>query len=238
MIVRLLNLIEDLSADLRDAQVEIQRLRDEVNRLKGEQGKPNIKANQPKLTQSDHSSEKERRKSKPREKVTLQIHREQMLEVDKASLPADAEFKGYEDVVVQDIIFRADNVCFHKEKYWAASTGQTYLAELPHGYEGQLGPGIKALTVTLYFGGGIVFATINAASRLAHTVWGLAALRCSQHLGAAPFQLVGAMIHPLRNLCQKTIVIVRVNRYGYWLVCRRCSYSSHRRTVVSHCRKP
>ena len=47
LIVRLLNLIEDLSADLRDAQVENQRLRDEVNRLKGEQGKPNIKANTP-----------------------------------------------------------------------------------------------------------------------------------------------------------------------------------------------
>jgi len=68
-------------------------------------------------------------------------------------LPVDAEFKGYADVVVQDIVFRADNVCFHKEKYWAASTGQTYLAELPRGYEGQFGPGIKALSLTLYFGG-------------------------------------------------------------------------------------
>jgi hypothetical protein len=47
LVVRLLNLIEALSADLRDAQVEIQRLRDEVNRLKGEQGKPNVKGNTP-----------------------------------------------------------------------------------------------------------------------------------------------------------------------------------------------
>jgi len=47
LVVRLLNLIEALSADVRDAQVEIQRLRDEVNRLKGEQGKPNVKANTP-----------------------------------------------------------------------------------------------------------------------------------------------------------------------------------------------
>jgi len=30
---------------LRDAQIENQRLRDEVNRLKGEQGKPKIKGN-------------------------------------------------------------------------------------------------------------------------------------------------------------------------------------------------
>ena len=159
LIVRLLNLIEDVSADLRAAQAEIQRLRDENNRLKGEQGKPNIKANKPKPPQTDHSSEKERRKPKQHQKrgkkATLQIHREQTLEVDKAILPADAEFKGYEKVVVRDVVFRADNVCFHKEKYWAASTARTYLAELPRGYEGQFGPGIKAFTVTLYFGCGM-----------------------------------------------------------------------------------
>jgi prefoldin subunit 5 len=40
LIVRLLNLLEAVAADLRAAQEEIQRLRDEVNRLKGEQGKP------------------------------------------------------------------------------------------------------------------------------------------------------------------------------------------------------
>ena len=157
LIVLLLNLIETVSADLRDAQAENQRLRDENNRLKGEQGKPNIKANKPKSPRSNHSSEQERRKSKPRKKrskkATIKIHREQTLEVDKARLPVDAEFKGYEDVVVQDIVFRADNVCFHKEKYWANSTGKTYLAKMPLGYEGQFGPVLRALTLTLYFGG-------------------------------------------------------------------------------------
>jgi hypothetical protein len=102
--------------------------------------------------------EQERRKPKPHrkrsKKATIAIHREQKLEVDKASLPADAEFKGYEDVVVQDIVFRADNVCFHKEKYWANSTGKTYLAKLSLVYEGQFGPWLKALTLTLYFWGG------------------------------------------------------------------------------------
>ena len=159
LIVQLLNLIEDLSADLRDAQAQNQRLRDEINRLKGEQGKPKIQGNTPKPPRVDYSSEKERRKPKPHQKqakkAKLEIHREQTLEVDKASLPPDAEFKGYEDVVVQDVVFRADNVCFHKEKFWAGSTGQTYMAELPRGYEGQFGPGLKALTLTLYFGGGM-----------------------------------------------------------------------------------
>jgi hypothetical protein len=122
LIGRLLNLIEKQAADLRDAQQEIQRLRDEVNRLKGEQGKPKIKGNTPKPPAEDHSSEKERKKARQRHKSSknaeIPIDREQKLEVDKGLLPEDAEFKGYEDVVVQDIRLGTDNVLFHKEKYF------------------------------------------------------------------------------------------------------------------------
>jgi len=158
LIRRLLNLIEKLSADLRDAQAENQRLRDEINRLKGEQGKPKIKANTAKQPATDHSSEKERGKprqhTKGSKKAKIQIDREQVVKVDAAEMPEDAEFKGYEEVVVQDILLKTDNVLFRKEKYYAVSTHKTYLAELPKGYEGQFGPGIKALTVVLYFGMG------------------------------------------------------------------------------------
>ena len=158
LVIRLLNLIEKLSADLRDAQTEIQRMRDEVNRLKGEQGKPEIKGNTPKPPPTDHSSEKERRKPRQRhkgsKKADITIHREQILEVDPSILPEDATFKGHEDVVVQDILLRADNVLFHKQKYYAPSTQRTYLAPMPRGYEGQFGPGIKTLTLALYFGMG------------------------------------------------------------------------------------
>jgi hypothetical protein len=156
LIRQLLNLVEKLSTDLRDAQVEIQRLRDEVNRLKGEQGKPKIKGNTPKPPPTDHSSENERRQSRHRhkksKKAEIQIDREQVVEVDATILPKDARFKGYEDVVVQDILLRTDNILFHKQKYYSASTRKTYLAELPRGYEGQYGPGIKALTLVFYYG--------------------------------------------------------------------------------------
>lgn len=158
LIQRLLNLIEKLSADLRDAQIEIQRLRDEVNRLKGEQGKPKIKGNTPKPPPTNHSSENERHKSRQRhrssKKAKIQIDREQVVEVDPSVLPKDAKFKGYEDVVVQDILLRTDNILFHKQKYYAASTRRTYLAQMPRGYEGQFGPGIKSLTLAFYFGMG------------------------------------------------------------------------------------
>jgi hypothetical protein len=54
-------------------------------------------------------------------------------------------FKGYEDVVVQDLVFRTDNVKFRKEKYYSPSTGKTYLAPLPEGYGGEFGPNLKSL---------------------------------------------------------------------------------------------
>lgn len=156
LIRQLLNLVEKLTEDVRDLQVENQRLRDEVNRLKGEQGKPKVKGNTPKPPPTDHSSENERHKSRQRHKnnknAKIQIDREQVVDLDPSVLPKDAKFKGYEDVVVQDILLRTDNILFHKRKYYAASTRKTYLAELPRGYEGQFGPGIKALTLAFYFG--------------------------------------------------------------------------------------
>ena len=156
LVQQLLNVLEDVMADLRAAQAENQRLRDELNRLKGEQGAPAIKANTPQPPPKDHSSEQERRKpktwSKGRKTDRIAIDREQMAQVDPTRLPPDAVFKGYEDVVVQDVIFRTDNVLFHKEKFYSPSQHQTYLASLPQGYFGQFGPGLKSLALVFYFG--------------------------------------------------------------------------------------
>jgi hypothetical protein len=157
-IIGLLNLVEDLQATVRQLQTENQRLRDEVNHLKGEQGKPDIKPNrrgQQLGPGNNHSSEAERRKPqawRKRSKLAqIQIDREEVLTVDQAQLPADAEFKGYEDSVVQDVVIHTDNVLFHKEKYYSPSERRTYLAAVPPGYTGQFGPGIKALALVQYF---------------------------------------------------------------------------------------
>jgi regulator of replication initiation timing len=157
-IVHLLNLIEDLTADLREAQAENQRLRDENNRLKGEQGKPTIKPNKKPAPSpaSDHSSERERRKPqewKKQSKVDqIHIDREQVVPMDPLVLPPDAEFKGHDPVVVQDLILRTDNVRFLKEKYYSPAQGQSYLAALPQGYVGEFGPGVKTTVLVWYYG--------------------------------------------------------------------------------------
>ncbi len=153
----LLNLIEELNSKVKNLEEENQKLRDENNRLKGEEGKPDIKANKTSGFKKDHSSEKERKTSTQRTKssknANIQIDRERILEYPKSELPPDAEFKGYEDVIVQDISLQTDNVLFRKQKYYSAEQGKTYLASLPFGYDGEFGPGVKALVMSLYYGG-------------------------------------------------------------------------------------
>ena len=163
LVVGLLNIIEDLSANMTRLQEENQRLRDEVNRLKGEQGKPDIKPNK---KRRDHSSEKERRVSgkhqKKSKQATVKIDHEEVLKVDRSQLPPDAQFKGYEEVVVQDIQLRTNNIRFYKEKFYSKSERKTYLAPLPLGYQGQFGPQLRTQILVLYYAGQMTAAKIHS----------------------------------------------------------------------------
>jgi hypothetical protein len=153
----LLNLVEEQYAENQGLRKEVGELRDEVNRLKGEQGRPQIKPKQKKS--QDHSSEQERQVSKRwrkgRKNNQIRIDREEWLRVEPSQLPADAEFKGYTESIVQDLQIGTDNVRFVKEKYYSASERRTFTAPQPKGYEGQFGPGVRSLVVTLYYAGGM-----------------------------------------------------------------------------------
>jgi hypothetical protein len=149
----LFNLLETLNQQILELKRQNQELRDEINRLKGEQGKPKIKPS--KKNPSQYSSEKERKKPKKRKKRSkkdrIKTHDSRICYADKSLLPKDAQFKGYDRVVVQDIQFEAHNTLFLKEKYYSPSLSKSYLASLPPGYEGEFGPGLKTLSLKLYF---------------------------------------------------------------------------------------
>lgn len=151
---------------------ENQRLKDENNRLKGEQGKPEVKANGAKKLKENYSSEKERKAPKKHIKgsknALVKVDREKILEYPEAELPFDSEFKGYEEVIVQDILLKTDNVLFRKQKYYSPSEKKTYLSPLPSGYDGEFGPGVKALVISLYYGGNM---TMRKAVRFFKQYW-------------------------------------------------------------------
>jgi len=94
VVIDLMNLVETLHAKVQEQAEEMQRLRDENNRLKGEQGKPDMKPHKPATALS---SEKERRESKPHHRASKQaeirIDRVEVLKVERELLPQDAEGK-------------------------------------------------------------------------------------------------------------------------------------------------
>lgn len=155
----LLNLIEQLVAENQALRAENQQLKDEIARLKGEQAKPTFTAKGPGSGGTDCSSEQERRQPKAWQKSSkldrVRIDRAQRLEVDPATLPPDAQYKGYETVVVQDLVLRTDNVLFEREVWYSPSRKRSYRAALPPGYAGEFGPGLKALALGLTYGANV-----------------------------------------------------------------------------------
>ncbi|MGH7536243.1 MAG: IS66 family transposase [Gemmatimonadales bacterium] len=157
VIAVLLNHIEALQAENERLRAENQQLRDELARLQGGSGRPTIRPQVVRQGPVDRSSERERHvptPRRPRSKVAaLTIDRVETLEVDPRRLPPDAVFKGYADVVVQDLLIQPLTTCFRKAMWYSPTTHQTYLASLPPGYHGQFGPGLKAVALALYYAG-------------------------------------------------------------------------------------
>jgi hypothetical protein len=157
------NLLDIVTSEREQLQKENQQLKDEVNRLKGEQGKPDIKAST-KNKKDDHSSEDERKKNgkgktnkaggdgkKTRNRQAkiprIKIDREEICPIDKSVLPPDAVNRGFTYSVIQDIKIITDNVKYIRETYYSKTTGKTYIADFPSdaGVDGEFGVGIRSL---------------------------------------------------------------------------------------------
>jgi len=147
-------IIEILSEELNALKAENQKLRDEINLLKGEQTKPKIRGSK---RNDDISSENERRQRNPlktREsssrKDKIEIHHTEICRVDKSILPNDAVFKGYSCVTIRDINLEPWNTNYRREVFYSPSERKTYSGELPDGVKGEFGPGIQTHVLNLY----------------------------------------------------------------------------------------
>lgn len=159
----LVNWLEKALAENRELKEEIAALKDELTRLKGGQGRPPLSGGKNKAKNDDPLAEFKNRKPptsaspardrsrKDSKNAKLVIDRIETLKLDKAELPPDAVFKGYEEVVVQDVKFEATTILFRRAKYYSAEQSMSYTARLPTGYEGQFGPGVRAWVLQLYY---------------------------------------------------------------------------------------
>ena len=122
---------------LREREECIQQLSDEIARLKGEKGQPKIKpsrlepekkaqSQQEKIEEDEPQDEptpKKRPGSEKRQKTaSLPIHETKIIQPTE-QIPPDAEFKGYQDYTVQELIIRTHNIRY-RLAIWKTPTGE------------------------------------------------------------------------------------------------------------------
>ena len=147
-------IIEKQNEEIEALKVENQKLRDEINLLKGEQTKPRIRGSKKNDDISSENERKERNPLKTRESNTrkdkIEIHHTETCIVDKSILPNDSIFNGYRYVTIRDIVVKPWNTNYEIEIFYSPSEGKTDSGKLPDGVKGEFGPGLRTLILTLY----------------------------------------------------------------------------------------
>src|SRR3982751_894694 len=129
--------VADLAAENAALKAENQALRDEVARLKGLPPRPPSRPSGMERATGGAEPGKSGKRSRRRrgakrdcEAVTTEV-------VVKAAPPPGSRFEGYQDILVRELILRAEVVRYRRER-WATPSGETVLAPLSRGLVGGL----------------------------------------------------------------------------------------------------
>ncbi len=119
---------------------DIQRLRDEIARLKGQKGKPKIPPSRLEKETKEEKRKKKKKKggkrpgSKKRSKTKdLPIH--ETIPVPPKEIPEGSTRAGHDDWIVQGLRIEAYNVCYQLER-WLTPEGKLIKGELPDSVDG------------------------------------------------------------------------------------------------------
>src|SRR5205085_9751905 len=144
---------KDLVVEQWEQMVELQRivaaLRDEIARLKGGPGRPNIKPSgmergtEPKPP----GSPGDRKPPRGSTRSKLSIDEDRIIKV--TAPPRGSRFKGYTSFVVQDLVICPHVVNFRCER-WQTPDGGMMTAPLPAGIDGHFGPELRRFVLAQY----------------------------------------------------------------------------------------
>ena len=123
--------------------------REEIARLKGLKGRPNIKPSG--MDQGTAPAKPAKEEKRPgRGQVMPRVKVEE--EVIRIEVPPGSCFKGHEPFLVQDLVISASATCYLRER-WITPDGQTILAPLPEGIAGHFGPELRRFVLMHYHQG-------------------------------------------------------------------------------------
>jgi Transposase IS66 family len=154
-------LVVQLLSKVAEQERVIAELREENARLKGLNGRPRIK---PSGMENDSEPKppgkrgKRRRRGKIAPRVAIEDR------VIKAQVPPGSRFKGYESIVVQDIVLRAEAIRYRRER-WVTPDGTMVLAALPAGVIGHFGPELRRFVLARHYQGQVTVQRLVAQPR-------------------------------------------------------------------------
>jgi len=146
-------LVYELLQRVAELERTVAAQRDEIARLKGGPGRPDIKPNSkpsgmeqatdPKPPAG--SGRKRGRRGATRVKLTIDETRKVKL----TAPPPGARFKGYTSFVVQELVIHRQVVELQCER-WQTADGKVMTAPLPDGFDGHFGPQLRRFVLALY----------------------------------------------------------------------------------------
>src|ERR1700709_1054706 len=152
-------LVIALLARVAALELTVTAQRDEIARLKNVPGRPAIKpSGMENATQPKPPIGRGKGGKKTARRV---IHEDRVI---KAAAPCGSRFKGYEDFVVQDLVFRPLVVRYRRER-WLTPDGRTIPAPIPAGVSGHFGAALRRFVLAQHHQGQVTVRRIASQLR-------------------------------------------------------------------------
>jgi hypothetical protein len=156
------SLVTSLLGEVLRLRAENAALREEIARLKGLPPRPKLKpsgmeqASAPPAPQPSGKPQHKRRRGAKRDRLVVGEER-----VLAAAAPTGSRFKGYQDIVVQDLLLVPRVIRYRRER-WLTPDGRTIIAPLPAGIVGGFGPALRRFVLAGHVQGQVTSERLTA----------------------------------------------------------------------------
>jgi len=154
-------LVLNLLAEIAELKGIVAAQRDEIARLKGLKGRPDIKPSG--MEQGTTAKVRDKRASRRgRGKLTPRVTIEE--QILPAAAPHGSRFKGYQDFVAQELVLRVRAIRYRRER-WVTPDGCTVVAALPPGVCSHFGSELRRFVLMQYHQGQVTVPRLVALLR-------------------------------------------------------------------------